>query len=79
MTANENIEWFKNAQYGMMIHWGFSYRDQNWKAPMTIAHYRKHLNSLGINYLLNVGLDGLGRVPVPAQENIRAAAKLFAK
>ena len=23
MTANENIEWFKNAQYGMMIHWGF--------------------------------------------------------
>lgn len=22
MTANENIEWFKNAKYGMMIHWG---------------------------------------------------------
>ena len=77
---------FKPSMYGLYEtagtindSWGFSYRDQNWKAPMTIAHYRKHLNSLGINYLLNVGLDGLGRIPVPAQENIKVAAKLFVK
>ncbi|MCT6890804.1 MAG: alpha-L-fucosidase, partial [Lactobacillus sp.] len=59
--------------------WGFSYRDQNWKSPETIYHNRKYLNSLGINYLLNIGLDGLGRIPLPAQQNIVAAAKLAEK
>lgn len=59
--------------------WGFSYRDQNWKSPQTLYQYKKHLNSLGINYLLNVGLDGLGRIPLPAQQNIKAAAKLIQK
>lgn len=59
--------------------WGFSYRDQNWKSPETIYYNRKYLNSLGINYLLNIGLDGLGRIPLPAQQNIAAAAKLAEK
>ncbi|RMC62229.1 alpha-L-fucosidase [Lactobacillus sp. ESL0259] len=78
-----SIEGFKPSPYGLYEtagtindSWGFSYRDQNWKSPATIYQYRKHLNSLGINYLLNVGLDGLGRIPLPAQENIAAAAKL---
>ena len=29
-----------------------------------IYKYKNHLNNMGINYLLNVGLDGLGRIPM---------------
>lgn len=57
--------------------WGFSYHDQNWKSPQVICDYRKHLADLGINYLLNVGLDGLGRVPLIARDNLLAAKKLM--
>ena len=59
--------------------WGFSYHDQNWKSPETIYEYKKHLNSLGINYLLNVGLDGLGRIPMIAQKNLEAVKDLIDK
>ncbi|BDR57471.1 alpha-L-fucosidase [Xylocopilactobacillus apis] len=56
--------------------WGFSYRDQNWKSPTEIHQSKNHLNHLGINYLLNVGLDGLGRVPVPAAEILREEVRI---
>ncbi|MCT6892957.1 MAG: alpha-L-fucosidase, partial [Bombilactobacillus mellifer] len=44
-----------------------------------IYKYRQHLNKLGINYLLNVGLDSLERVSPPAEQNLREAAKLAQK
>ena len=56
--------------------WGFSYHDQNWKTPRTLFRYKQHLNDFGINYLLNVGLDPLGRVPMMAEENLLAAKAL---
>lgn len=56
--------------------WGFSYHDQNWKTPRTLYRYKQHLNDFGINYLLNVGLDPLGRVPMMAEENLLAAKAL---
>ena len=56
--------------------WGYCGWDNKWKSPERVAQIRKHLNSLGINYLLNVGPDALGRIPVTAQEILRAAAKL---
>lgn len=56
--------------------WGYCAWDQNWKSPETIAANRRHLASLGINYLLNVGPDGLGRIPVKAQQILLDAAKL---
>lgn len=56
--------------------WGFSYHDQNWKAPEDIYKYKKHLNDLGINYLLNVGLDGLGRIPMNSIDNLKAVKEL---
>ena len=46
--------------------WGYCAWDHNWKSPETIASIRRHLNELGINYLLNVGSDGLGRIPAPS-------------
>ena len=48
--------------------WGFKPIDQNWKSAEDILHIKKHLNERGINYLLNVGPDHLGRFPAKAME-----------
>lgn len=78
-----SIEGFKPSKYGLYEtaattndSWGFNYRDQNWKSSEKIAAARKHLNSMGINYLINVGPDGLGRIPGPAMKILLDAAKL---
>ncbi len=55
--------------------WGFKYFDQNWKSVDRILEIKKHLNDRGINYLLNVGPDALGRIPVPSVEILRELAK----
>ena len=75
---------YKFSPYGlyetagtMNDSWGFRYYDQNWKTPEAIAENRKKLNSLGVNYLLNMGPDGLGRMPSMAVENLRKAAELM--
>ncbi len=57
--------------------WGFKYYDQNWITPETIAQRRRKLNSMGVNYLLNVGPDGLGRIPSFSQEALLGACKYF--
>lgn len=53
--------------------WGYKPADQNWKSPETIRKTREHLKAIGANYLLNVGPDGLGRIPAKAVENLLAA------
>ncbi len=75
-----DIGGFKPSPYGLYETaatlndtWGFSYYDTNWKSSQTVAEYRKHLNSLGINYLINIGPDPLGRIPVQALEILRNA------
>lgn len=77
------IDGFKPSPYGLYETaatinrtWGFSAHDQNWKNPEIIAANRKKLNGMGINYLLNVGPDGLGRIPLASQKVLREAAKL---
>ena len=77
------IDGFKPSPYGLYETaatinrtWGFSAHDQNWKSPEIIAANRKKLNGMGINYLLNVGPDGLGRIPLASQKILREAAKL---
>lgn len=90
-TDGENIDYndiggFKPSPYGLYETaatlndtWGFSYYDKNWKSPETIAGYRKHLNSLGINYLLNVGPDPIGRIPAEAEKILWEAAEIYGK
>ncbi len=51
--------------------WGFSYYDNNFKSAEKLAENKAHLNSLGINYLLNVGPDPLGRIPVQAERLLK--------
>ena len=54
--------------------WGYKPSDQNWKSAETIRKNREHLRALGANYLLNVGPDGLGRIPAGCVKILRAAA-----
>ena len=57
--------------------WGYKPFDQNWKSPEEIVRLRKHLNERGINYLLNVGPDPLGRIPAPSRDVLLKAAELY--
>lgn len=70
-----DINGFKYSPYGlyetagtMNSSWSFKYFDQNWLTPEQVRSRREKLNSMGINYLLNVGPDGLGRIPSFSQE-----------
>ena len=55
--------------------WGFKYYDSNWKSPETVLELKKRLNDAGINYLLNVGPDGLGRIPAPSIDILHEVGK----
>ncbi len=71
----ENIANFRCSPYDLYetagtvnSSWSFKYYDQNWITPDEIKSRRNRLNNAGINYLLNVGPDGLGRIPSFSQE-----------
>lgn len=53
--------------------WGYKAFDQNWKQPDRVRELRENLNGRGINYLLNIGPDPLGRLPAPAVDILRKA------
>ena len=55
--------------------WGFKYYDNNWKTADTVLKNLRHMNSMGVNYLLNVGPDGLGRIPAPSIDILREVGK----
>ena len=55
--------------------WGFKYFDTAWKPAEKVIEIKKHLNERGINYLLNVGPDHLGRIPAPAADILREVGK----
>ena len=55
--------------------WGFSYFDHNWKTPDQILAIKRKLHSLGVNYLLNVGPDPLGRINAESQSILREVAR----
>jgi len=61
----------------MNSSWGFKYFDQDWITPQIINDRRRHLNDIGINYLLNMGPDGLGRIPSFCREALLEAASRF--
>ena len=56
--------------------WGYKACDQNWKSPERILEIKRHLNERGINYLLNIGPDHLGRIPISSVEILREVARL---
>ncbi len=55
--------------------WGYKAFDDNWKSPERVLELKSHLNARGINYLLNVGPDYLGRIPAPACDILREVGR----
>lgn len=51
--------------------WGYKSFDNCWKDAQTVLSIKRHLNERGVNYLLNVGPDALGRIPAPAMGILR--------
>ena len=58
--------------------WAFKSYDEDWKSPKEILYWLVDIVSKGGNYLLNIGPDGDGIVPVPAAENLRMVGKWLA-
>lgn len=48
--------------------WSYAWYDQNWKDSKEILHRTVATIARGGSYLLNVGLDGRGRIPEPAKD-----------
>ena len=55
--------------------WGFKYYDDNWKSPEKLLDIKNKLNKNGINCLLNVGPDYLGRIPAPCIDILQALGR----
>lgn len=51
--------------------WGYKSFDQNWKSADEVYRLKTFLNDRGVNYLLNVGPDALGRIPAPSADILR--------
>ena len=51
--------------------WGYKPFDNEWKSAETLREIKERLNSQGINYLLNVGPDYLGRIPAPSVDILK--------
>ncbi|MBQ3591288.1 MAG: alpha-L-fucosidase, partial [Clostridia bacterium] len=51
--------------------WGFKYFDTEWKSAEQVLEIKNRLNAQGVNYLLNIGPDHLGRLPAPAVEILK--------
>ena len=55
--------------------WGYKSFDNNWKNADKVIALKQHLNERGINYLLNVGPDALGRIPAPSVEILKEVGR----
>jgi alpha-L-fucosidase len=55
--------------------WGYKQYDQNWKPDGDLIRKLVDVASKGGNFLLNVGPDGLGQIPQPSVERLKAMGK----
>ncbi len=55
--------------------WGYKAFDSEWKSAERLFEIKESLNARGINYLLNVGPDHLGRIPAPSVDILRELGK----
>jgi alpha-L-fucosidase len=55
--------------------WGFKEADHNWKTPREVILQLCELTSKKVNYLLNIGPDGQGRVPAETTDCLHAVGE----
>ena len=51
--------------------WGYKGYDNDWKSADEILAIKEKVNSRGVNLLLNVGPDYLGRIPAPSVDILK--------
>ena len=56
--------------------WGWKGADQDWKSADEVLRIKHHLNERGVNLLLNIGPDHLGRFPAGAVKVLRDLAEM---
>ena len=56
--------------------WGYKAADQDWKSAEEVLKIKRHLNERGVNLLLNIGPDHLGRFPAGAVKVLRDLAEM---
>ena len=66
ITDDECLEGLWEAPITMNDTWGYKTFDNNWKSAEDLLKIKEHLNKRGVNLLLNVGPDYLGRIPAPS-------------
>ena len=78
-----DINGFKPSPFGLYESactlnrsWGYNADDHNWISAEKLLENKQHLNKLGINYLINVGPDALGRFPAESMEILSRVAEL---
>lgn len=59
--------------------WGYKTYDNNWKNAEEVLKIKKRLNAQGVNYLLNIGPDYLGRIPAPALDILKKVGEIKAE
>ena len=55
--------------------WGYKGYDNDWKDADEILRIKEKVNSHGVNLLLNVGPDHLGRIPAPSVDILKEVGK----
>lgn len=83
-SDNNSIWGFKKSPYGLYesicslnCSWGYSAVADEWMSPEALAKYRLKLEKLGVNFMVNIGPDWLGRIPYQAQEILLTAAEKY--
>jgi alpha-L-fucosidase len=75
----ENIEGLWEGVDVTNDSWGFAWYDENWKTPKQILTILLSTVARGGTLMMNVGPDGLGRIPEPAKQSLLSAGKWIAR
>ena len=75
VTDEKHLEGLWEACLTMNDTWGYKSFDNNWKSADELLRIKEHLNKRGVNLLLNVGPDYLGRIPEPSIRILREMGK----
>ena len=59
--------------------WGYAWYDENWKTPKQILTTLIATVARGGTFMMNIGPDGLGRIPASAKQALLSAGKWIAK
>ena len=90
-TVSEEVDYngidgMKKSPYGLYesactlnCSWGYTTVFTEWKSAEEIAANRIKLEKLGINYLINIGPDWLGRIPYQAKEILEEVQRLYSE